>query len=326
MQKKIQKIRQRIAAIESGIFDEDDIKLLLIEIREKLKGESFLKEICDFVAHSDRNKGICHKKVNVRYAKLKLAEDNFKRILTSDFIEKNRNLSERLFSDKVLSYIQNEKIQKDLFELLILSGIDDIEDELFLKYYKLNKSQVVRLIKKSYKLDKSFYIQKNILTQTGLVILDDLLKFIRGTVTGKPAFSEQEIIDDFILGLKRLSAELNYKPDFDKIKMNKSDLIVCIISLLHDSTFKLFDGATGIGFISLHPQDNEPEICLMSDAGNFIVPLITTNVKASDYIDCKNDQLREYEFKKIPWTNCLRNEQNIMKLMKCEAAVRCSNL
>ena len=140
MLKKEQKIKQRITAIEMGSFDEDDVKLLLIEIREKLKGETFLREICDFVAHSDRNKGICHKKVDVRYAKLKLVEENTKRTLTPDFIEKNKDKSERFFTDAMLNYIQAAKIEKELFELLILSGIDDIENELFLQYYKLNKN------------------------------------------------------------------------------------------------------------------------------------------------------------------------------------------
>lgn len=319
MLKKEQKIKQRITAIEMGAFDEDDVKLLLIEIREKLKGETFLREICDFVAHSDRNKGICHKKVDVRYAKFKLVEENTERILTSDFIEKNKDKPERFFTDAMLNYIQAEKIEKELFELLILSGIDDIENELFLQYYNLNKNQVKRLITKAYRLDKGFYIPKTTLYESEFAIIDDLLKFIRGTITGKPAFTEKEIFSDLILGLKRLSTELNYKPDLDKIKKNKADLIVCIISLLHDSTFKLFDGTTGIGFISLHPRDNEPEICLMSYAGKFTLPLITTEIKANNYIDCEIDDLKGYEFKKLPWNNCFRNEQNKLKLIKYEA-------
>lgn len=319
MQKIEQKIKQRITSIEMGSFDEDDVKLLLIEIREKLKGESFLREICDFVAHSERNKGICHKKVDVRYAKLKLAEENTKKILTSDFIEKNKDKPESFFTDAILNYVQVEKIEKGLFELLILSGIDDIENELFLKYYKLNKHQIKRLVAKSFKLVNGFYSPKTTLTQSEFLIIDDLLKFIRGIIPGKPAFTEKEIIGDFILGLKKLSIELKYKPDFNKIKENQSDLIVCIISLLHDSTFKLFDGSTGTGFISLHPQDNEPNICLMSYTGNFSFPLISTEIKANKYIDCKIDELREYEFKKIPWNNCIRNKKNKLILMKSES-------
>ena len=43
MHKKQQKIKDRIRQIENGVFDEDDVKLLLIEIREKLKEEAFNK-------------------------------------------------------------------------------------------------------------------------------------------------------------------------------------------------------------------------------------------------------------------------------------------
>ncbi|MCG8409961.1 MAG: hypothetical protein MI739_01615 [Bacteroidales bacterium] len=104
MQKKDIKIIQRIKKIENGTFDEDDVKLLLIEIREKLKGETFLREVCHFVAHSDRDKGICHKKVDVRYAKFKFVYEHTKKVLTKEFVEQNKDKPERFFTDAMLSY------------------------------------------------------------------------------------------------------------------------------------------------------------------------------------------------------------------------------
>jgi len=317
MQKIDSKIIQRISKIESGTFDEDDVKLLLIEIREKLKGETFLKEICHFVAHSDRDKGICHKKVDVRYAKFKFFDVHTKKVLTTEFMEKNKGKPERFFTDTMLGYIKSDKIEKELFELLILSGIDDIENELFQTYYKLTKKQVKQLITNAYRLDFGFYIPKSTLTQKEFLIIDDLLKFIRGTITGKPAFTGKDIFNDLLNGLKRLSSEIQYKTNYDKIKKNKSDIIVCIISLLHDSTFKLFDGTIGTGFISLHPREDELEICLMSVASKYTLPLITTEINASDYLD--SDNIKEYEFKKLPWCNCIRDKDNKLKLKKCEA-------
>ncbi len=319
MQKIDSKIIQRISKIESGTFDEDDVKLLLIEIREKLKGETFLKEICHFVAHSDRDKGICHKKVDVRYAKFKFVDEHTKKVLTTEFMEKNKGKPERFFTDTMLGYIKSDKIEKELFELLILAGIDDIENELFQKYYKLTKKQVKRLIINAYRLDIGFYIPKTTITQKEFLIIDDLLKFIRGTITGKPAFTGNEIFNDLLNGLKRLSSEIQYKMDYGKIKKNKSDVIVCIISLLHDSTFKLFDGTIGNGFISLHPRENEPEICLMSEANKYTLPLITTDISACDYLDSNEIKMKEYEFKKLPWCNCIRDKDNKLKLIKYEA-------
>ena len=319
MQKKELKIKQRIIEIENGIFDEDGVKLLLIEIREKLKGETFLKEICHFVAHSDRDKGICHKKVDVRYAKFKLIEENTKHILNKDFIAKNKHKPERFFTDAMLSYIKTEKIEKNLFELVILSGIEDIENDMFIKYYKLSRKQVKRLVTKSYKKDNGYYVTKTTLNQTDFLFLDDILKFIRGTITGKPAFTQKEILADFIVGLKRLSYELGYKLDLEKIQKHKNDLIVCILSLLHDSTFKLFDGTVGSGFLSLHPRNDYSEICLMSEAGKYFLPLITTEIKSNDYIDMDMKELKEYEFKSLPWNNCVRNDKGELKLIKYEA-------
>ncbi|RTY67118.1 hypothetical protein [Flavobacterium sp. LB2P53] len=319
MQKKEQKIKERILHIENGLFDEDDIKLLLIEIREKLKDETFLKEICHFVAHSERNSGICHKKVDVRYAKLKFIKDNQIQILTKDFIEENKHQPESFFSDAVLNnYFKTEKIDKKLFELIILSGIDDIENALFLKYYKLNKTQVKKLVSNSYKKDNGYYITKTTLNQHEFFFLDDLLKFIRGTITGKPAFTQKEIIDDFTKGLKKLSTELDHKLDLKKIQEHKNDLIVCILSLLHDSTFTLFDGMIGSGFLSI-TTDVNPRICLKSEAGNFILPLITTEIKAQNYIDSDIEEITKFGFRKLPWYNCIRNDKGELKLIKYKA-------
>lgn len=319
MQKLNSKIKQRISKIEIGTFDEDDVKLLLIEIREKLKGETFLKEICHFVAHSDREKGICHKKVDVRYAKFKLVDDHTKKVMTNEFMEINKGKPESFFTDAMLSYIKPDKIEKELFELLILSGINDIENELFQKYYKLPKKQVKRLITNAYRLDIGYYIPKTTITQKELLIIDDLLKFIRGTITGKPAFTGNEIFNDLLNGLKRLSSEIQYKTDYDKIKKNKSDIIVCIISLLHDSTFKLFDGTRGVGFISFHPKNEDTEICLMSNAGKYTLPLITTDISAKSYIDSDLKTIKEFEFKNSPWNNCIRDINMKLKLTKYEA-------
>lgn len=319
MLKKEQKIKERILHIENGNFDEDDVKLLLIEIREKLKEETFLREICHFVAHSDRETGICHKKVDVRYAKFKFIEDAQKEILTKDFIEINKDKPERFFTDAILnSYLKTEKVEKSLFKLLILSGIDDIRNDLFLKFYKMNKSQVTKFVSNSYKEVNGYYITKTTLKENEFIFIDDLLKFIRGTITGNSAFTQNEIIDDFIRGLKKLSSELNHKLDLKKIQEHKNDLIICILSLLHDSTFKLFDGKTGFGFLSI-TKDANPKICLNSEAGSFFLPLITTEIDVQSYIDSNIDEIKKFEFKKLPWCNCIRNDKGQLKLIKYEA-------
>ena len=253
-------IVRRIKAIENSTFTEDDIKLLLIEIRERLKKNRFLTEICHFVAHSERDKGICHKKIDVRYAKLKFIEENTKAKLTQEFIIKNKDKPERFFTDTMLDFIKTEKIEKSLFELIIIGGIDDLGNEMYNKYYKTNKKRVKSLIVNAYELVNGHYLIKESIDRKEFLYIDDLLKFIRGTVTGKPAFYSHDIKSDFIRAIKKMSVELNHILNIKEFNKNIDDVILTIITLLQDAEFKLFDGEIGRSFMVLHPNCKLPLI------------------------------------------------------------------
>jgi hypothetical protein len=60
-------IERRLSAIQSSQFDQDTIKLFLIEIREHLFKNSALKEIANFVAHPERDRGEILETVNYAY-------------------------------------------------------------------------------------------------------------------------------------------------------------------------------------------------------------------------------------------------------------------
>lgn len=317
MSKGEQKIIERIQSIENDEHDEDTIKLLLIEIREKLKKETILKEICHFVAHTDREKGICHKKVDVRYAKLKFVGDNTKALLTEEFVQKNIDKPERFFTDTMLNYINTDKIEESIFKLIILSGIDDIRSDLFLKYYKLNCKQVKEFILKSYTLKNGYYEINTTLSIKQYILLDDILKFIRGTITGDPVFNQKEIATDFMNAIKKLCKELKYDINIEKINTQLDSIIISILALIHDATFKLFDGSIGVGYLSVHPKHDYQVICYMSNGGNCAMPLITTEINALDFIDVKsNDELEPYELKELPWNYCKRDQKGKLKLVK----------
>lgn len=312
-------IVRRIKAIENSTFTEDDIKLLLIEIREKIRKKKFLTEICHFVAHSERDKGICHKKIDVQYAKLKLLDENTKAKITQEFISENKDKSERFFTDTMLDYIKTDKIEKSLFELVIIGGIDDLENTVFRKYYKTNKKLVYSLITNSYELVNGYYLIKESIDRKQFLYLDDLLKFIRGTITGKPAFYSHDIKNDFIRAIKKLSVELEHDLNIRNLNKNIDDVILTIITLLQDAQFKLFDGEIGRSFMVLHPNKNGSEICLMVEMGKISMPLIGTNLKMKKYlgknaIDMENDNLTE-----IPWTNIYRNENGKIELVTNKA-------
>lgn len=312
-------IVRRIKAIENSTFTEDDIKLLLIEIRERLKKNRFLTEICHFVAHSERDKGICHKKIDVRYAKLKFIEENTKAKLTQEFISKNKDKPESFFTDTMLDFIKTEKIEKSLFELIIIGGIDDLENEMYSKYYKTNKKRVKSLIANAYELVNGHYLIKESIDRKEFLYIDDLLKFIRGTVTGKPAFYSHDIKNDFIRAIKKMAVELNHILNIKEFNKNIDDVILTIITLLQDAEFKLFDGEIGRSFMVLHPNDNGSEIYLMGKTGKFSMPLIGTNLKSKKYISKDNIGTEKNTLSEIPWTNVNRNENGKMELIKNKA-------
>lgn len=78
--KHVIKLYNRILSLNKLEFSEDDVKLFLIEIREELITQKFLREICDFVAHPKRSRGICHSRVDSRYAKMKFNKEGAKNI------------------------------------------------------------------------------------------------------------------------------------------------------------------------------------------------------------------------------------------------------
>ena len=319
MKKTDVNIVRRIKAIENSTFTEDDVKLLLIEIRERLQKNRFLTEVCHFVAHSERDKGICHKKIDVRYAKLKFIEENIQSKLTQDFIRENKDKPQRFFTDTMLDFIRTEKIEKSLFELIILGGIDDLENEMLSKFYKTNKKQVKLLVTNVYELFNGYYLIKKSIDRKQFLYIDDLLKFIRGTVTGKPAFYSHDIKNDFIRAIKKLSVELKHNLNIRDFHKNIDDVILTIITLLQDAQFNLFDGETGRSFMVLHPNDNGSEIYLMGRAGKFSMPLIGTNLKAEKYLNKNNIEIENDNLSEIPWTNIYRKENGKIELIKNKA-------
>lgn len=192
--KQIQKLYNRIACLNKLEFSEDDVKLFLIEIREELSTEKFLREVCNFVADPKRSRGLCHSRVDSRYAKMKFAKEGAK--IIEPLIRDNPDKPWNFFSDKMLSYIQFEEIPKNLFEIIILEGIEEIDEFLFMEYYNQDKASIKKIITSSYQKYKGTYKLTPSITSKKKEFIDDLLKFIRCTITGKPAFNLSEIMDE----------------------------------------------------------------------------------------------------------------------------------
>lgn len=305
--------------LENNCFEENDIRLLLIEIRDLLEKESFLREICNFVAHPDRDKGICHNTINSRHAKMKFLKDGMEKLIADGIPAKNPGKDWSFFSNIALGYMQTSKIEKKLFQIIIIEGIKEIPEEKFIEYYNMTKLEVDNLISKVYKIDKGYYVISDKINEKQYIFIDDLLKFIRGTITGKSAFTQEDIICDLSQGIARIINKENFDIDSKKIEIVVNEIIVCIISVLHDATFILFDNSIARSYMTITKNDRLNggflNIDLYADATNFHFPIITTTINIQEYIDTTNDELEKFVSREIPWINAVRNNGKL-KLIK----------
>jgi hypothetical protein len=312
---------ESLRKLENNTFDENDIRLLLIEIRDLLKKESFLREVCNFIAHPERDKGICHARINSRHAKMKFYKESSQKLKDAGVFEQNLDKPWEFFSEQLLAYIETPRIEKQLFEILIKEGIEEIPEELFLEYYKLPKAKLKEFVLKAYNIKNGFYILSPIIKGKSYLFIDDLLKFIRGTITGTSAFNQTDIENDFKQGIKRIIINEKIEIDFKRIENSLESIVVCIISILHEADFTLFDKSIAKSYVTVGRETSKKDdqilyLSLYAETDNLSFPVISTSILATKYIKATNEEIGEFELKPMPWIIANRNNENILELRK----------
>lgn len=314
--KLISSINRVFQKFDSQTFDEYDIKLLLIDIREFLKEETFLREVSDFVAHPERNKGICHQATDSRYARMKMAKIGGKRLIDEKIWENNLDKPEGFFSDQILNYIDPKKISTTDYRLFVQNSLTDIKEELLIENYKLTKKDIQKILDNCYSKNNGHYILKP-LSKKSFLLLDDLLKFLRGTITTQGVVTQVEITRDLKSAIKKLNKLSGFSLNVNLIDEVIEPVIVCIIALLHDSDFIMYDNHKAKSFLSIHGQNLDTEIhppkfdyftlTLMIDADSFIFPILTTNIRYENYIESTIDP-ETLNLQRVPWVFTKRIE------------------
>lgn len=276
---------------KSNTFDESDIKLFLIEIREYLKEETFLRELSDFIAHGTRNQGLCFTAVLSRHMRMYSSRKRIKELMDSGFFEENKDKPESFFSRKFLDYIDFKKISKKDFKIYITDALEDLDEDFVEEQTTYKKEFIRMLISISYKQENGYHILKSNLKKESVRIMDELLLFIRGAITTKSVFTQKEIISDFIKISSKLNSEDLSKPQY---RQSKDDLIVCIMAMLHDRRFKLDKNETAncylhvengnINFENLPNDQKKWTLNVNVKAANFGFPIITSDLKPENYI------------------------------------------
>jgi hypothetical protein len=318
-------ILSSLERIRDGAFEERDIKLLLIEIREDIRDESLLRELADFVAHPSRDRGIINSTLNNRHLKLDLIFQQVKKLKPEDW----KNLkTESDFSRYALSSVDIRKVERDVFELLFVEGLKDLDEALFLKHYKLRKKHVERLRQKAFKLDESrlYYVLTD---ERYYAVMFELMSFVRGTFQARPAFTQKSFEKDLESAIRKVLGRYQLDRSLEGfVRKRRKEILLCIMCLLHDAKFVFRDGHIASCYLALDndvdPEDWPPppisgnsRLILMSDGMAIHMPLFISNIRAGDCV-----QVGEAGFAKlsrmgrIPWVNARRDSS--MRLMLVE--------
>lgn len=287
------KVKQALTSclikISNSEFDEDTIRTLLITSREYINKDGLIKELAHFIAHPTRDKGIFHKKVNNRYAKLKLIEEQVLKFQSPEFQSKIK--TEEELSDFMLNAINSDKIESKLFNILYSDGLDDLSEEYLIKYTGFNKSEIKKLLQENYTKKENYYYLNVLKTEKMITLLqslpkdenhsdeelnksinqgseliqkvrntiDRIQKVVRGAIHFNSVFEQESLSLEFETVFADVLNYYNIDNSFlESIKQNIDGILLCLLTLLHDSKFTFYDKNIARTFLCCyHSLDNK---------------------------------------------------------------------
>jgi len=276
-----QALTESLIKIEKKEFDEKTIRTLLIVSREYLRYDGLVKELAHFIAHPKRNKGIFHKKVNSRYAKFKLIEEQVLKKIPALKTEEE-------LSDFMLGGIDLEKIESKLFDILYFDGLDDLPESHLIKYTGFTKAEAEKILKENYIKREGFYYLKTLKTKKMISLLqklpnisedkevqdsilqgqeliqkintsiDSLQKVIRGAIYFHSVFEADSLNSDFESNFKRIFEDFNIDSKYTNIiRDNIQEILICLMTLIHDSIFEFYDKNTARVYLCAYDEYRE---------------------------------------------------------------------
>lgn len=323
-------ITKYLNKIENSSFDEDTLRNLLIVSREHIKGDGLIKELSHFVAHSDRNKGMFHRKVNCRYTKMKLMDEQTSR---PDFTELSKTFKTQSdYTDYLLGAVCVEKIDSKLFKILYEDGLDDLPDDHIKQRTNMTKAEISNFFRRFYVENDGYYYlttgrtefmirqinqcelththetEENIRSARESIqkiksILDHIQKVIRGDILYAAVFDANTFKKEIIATISNLINKFQIDRKYLKSIDQKSDeIMLCAMTLLHDSTFKFYDNKKSRIFLGiyLHPNPEsesapgydrnvrlyeEGLLCLFSSGKDSVTfPLVVSDLPVKNYL------------------------------------------
>ena len=290
LNQKIQSsISGHLSAISDGSFDENTVKLLLVDLREVVAHTSCLKEICHFIAHPERDKGLFHNKILSRYERIKYIQEIFEKL---DFKAAKPGMQfEDLFFQQAGDEFY-ERIAKRYFEIVFIDGLDDFEDSFYNLVFKCSKDVIAKIISQSYKKKDDHYL----LRSKDLPNIKKIMSILHTSIQFRPILTEKEFIGELVQAILRVLPQLDLEMEcFDNLLLQAEDIFACVLCLLHDFNFVHRADIIGRSFLSIS-KDKLALCCNFAPMGKihtFI--LLSSDVPVSRYMVDPQVQLKDYE-------------------------------
>ncbi|RYG40746.1 MAG: hypothetical protein EOO01_26660 [Chitinophagaceae bacterium] len=220
-----------------------------MEIRELVDGNSFTRELGHFIAHPERDKGLCYEEINLKAAILNC----------KPYTEGNIQ-----FPDNSDLY----SIEKPVYQILTNRALTNLVNRTRQNFGQKSipsKEEIEKYIKGSYEFDSKenrYVLKKKENTKKLLEIFNACFHYY-GLA---PLITGEEIIKDLDNQISRLyRSHIQGTSYNNEITRNQNDLIICIFSLLQAIDFKTYNQSRAKFLVSHEPANKEEAINRESD-------------------------------------------------------------
>jgi len=212
------KLQPLVHRIESGAFDANDIDVLLIKLRPYAKRKAVVREVADFVAHSDvRNRGVACDSMTGFADAMRF------------FVEYGNSRQALDLNRPFPSYIHR----------LFLSQTAMAEEAELRRRFHLSQESLLRKIESNFTIDKTLRLCSLRPGKGGHEFVA-ALQYVLGFIHSRPAFE----ISEFHSQLLELLSEMHIQFDAKQIAAQADKVSLVLLCLLSGTEFVLPDGDT----------------------------------------------------------------------------------
>lgn len=300
-------ITESLDSFRSNTFDENTVKLLLIDLRDVIGPQQELKEICHFIAHPERNEGLFCDKILSRYYRYKYTQELFSKL------EESKIRLDTTFNDlleEAIDYSIYDSIDKKYFQTVFITGLNDFDDEFYKNMLGSTKNKVQELINRSYKKVNGRYE----LRYKSNKDIKHVLNILHTSIQFNSVLDENVLMDQLITTVQYFFDICGLNNTYTySIQTYSTEIFLCIMCLLHDKNFLNNQDIVGNSFLS--SIKDKLYLCCESQFDNKKLQYILLSSKASSkqFIDTTKYSIKD--FKPLPCFSIKRADNGILNLV-----------